>query len=134
MSAIKTVAGFAIMGALLASGAKAQRVYELEADATVAPLIEQGVRMSAANFNPKVALVMPELKGFSISGVEITHSRIGALLESTIGDGGRSYDVYVRFRESGDDRCMTLELKRDARGDAWKVTHPGGDDRCAPVW
>ena len=134
MSAIKTVVALAVVAAALATGAKAQRVSEIEADNTLAPMIEQSVRMNAANFNPKVALVVPELKGFAINSVQITHSRIGTFLESALGNGDRSYDVYVRFRESGDDRCMTLELKWDAGTAAWKVIHPGAYDRCAPAW
>lgn len=134
MSAINTFAGFAIVAAVLAMGAKAQRAYEVEADNRVVPLIEQGVRMNAADFNPKVALVAPELKGFGIDGVQITHSRIGAFLESTLGGGDRNYDVYVKFHESGDHKCLTLELKWTAKGEAWKVTHPGADDRCTPLW
>ena len=134
MSAFKTVAGFGILAAIQATGAKAQRADEVEADKTVAPLIEQSVRMSAADFNPKVALVVPELNGFGISAVQITHSRVGAFLEQMLGDGSRSYDVYVKFRESGNEKCMTLELKWDAKTEAFKVTHPGADDRCTPLW
>lgn len=134
MSALNTVAGFAIAAALLAMGARSQRVYEVEADNAVAPLIEQSVRLNAADFNPKVALVPRELKGFSITAVQITQSKIGALLESAVGGGNRSYDVYVRFKESGDEKCMTLDLKWEARAEAWKVNHPGAYDRCSPAW
>ncbi len=134
MSALKTVVAFAVVAGVLVTAAKAQRVYEIEADSTVTPLIEQGVRMGAADFNPKVGLVVPELKGFAIDSVQITHSRIGAFLESMFGGGNRSYDVYVRYRESGDQKCLTLELRQEAATGSWKVTHPGAVERCAPVW
>jgi hypothetical protein len=134
MSALKTVAGLALAAAVLALGARSQRVREVEADAAVAPLIEQSVRLNAADFNPQVSLVPRELKGFSITGVQITRSKIAELLESALGGGDRSYDVYVRFQEGGDDKCMTLDLKWEARGGAWKVNHPGAYDRCAPAW
>ena len=134
MSAVKTVAGFAIVAAVLATGAKAQRAFEVEADNAVAPLIEQTTRMTAADFNPKVGLVVPELKGFSILAVKITRSRVGAMLQSSFGGSDRSYDVYVKFHEGDSDRCLTLEAKWKATTEEWKVTHPGADDRCEPLW
>lgn len=134
MSTIKTVAAFAIFGAVLVTGVKSQRDFDLESDRAVLPLIEKGVRMSAADFNPQVALVPRELKGFSMGALQIVRSRIGAMLQQALGGGDRSYDVYVSFREDGADKCMTLELKWQAQESAWKVTHPGADDRCEPVW
>jgi len=134
MSTIKTVAAFAILGAVLVSGVKSQRDFDLESDRAVLPMIEQGVRMSAADFNPQVALVPRELKGFSMGTVQIVRSRIGGMLQQALGGGDRSYDVYVSFREDGADKCMTLELKWQAQSSSWKVIHPGADDRCEPVW
>jgi hypothetical protein len=134
MSTLKTVAGFAIIGAVLVSGVRSQRDFDLESDRAVLPVIEQGVRMAAADFNPKVALVPPEIKGFSMGTVQIVRSKIGAMLQQALGGGDRSYDVYVGFREDGADRCMRLELKWHAPTSSWNVIHPGADDRCEPVW
>ena len=134
MSTIKTVAVFAVAGAVLVSGVKSQRDFEVESDRTVLPMVEQGVRMSAAGFRPEVDLVQRELKGFSMGTVQIVRSRIGASLQKALGGGDRSYDVYASFREDGADRCTTLELKWKAQPGAWSVSHPGADDRCEPVW
>lgn len=134
MSTIKTVAAFAIVGAVLVTGVKSQRDFDLESDRSVLPMVEQGVRMAAADFNPQVALVPRELKGFSLGKVQIVRSKIGAMLQQALGGGDRAYDVYASFREDGADKCMTLELKWQAQESAWKVTHPGADDRCEPVW
>jgi hypothetical protein len=131
---MKTVAGFGIVLAVLATGARAQRDFDLEADSTVAPVIERTVRMDAADFNPQVALVPRDLKGFGIKGVQITRSRIGAFMQSALGGGDRSYDAYVSFQEDGNDRCMSLELKWDGKTEAWKASHVGTDDRCTPFW
>jgi len=134
MSTLKTVAAFAIIGAVLVTGVKSQRDSELESDRAVLPVIEQGVRMAAADFNPKVGLVAPELKGFSMGTVQIVRSKIAAILQSGLGGGDRSYDVYASFREDGADRCLRLELKWRAASSSWNVIHPGADDRCEPVW
>jgi hypothetical protein len=134
MAALKTVAGFAIIAAVLAAGTRAQRAYEVEADNAVAPMIEQSVRMNAADFNPKVQLVPRELRGFSVTAVKITRSRIGAMIESAFGGGDRSYDVYVRFREDDASKCLTLELKWKSATQQWNVSHPGADERCEPLW
>jgi len=134
MSTIKTIAAFAIVGAVLVTGVKSQRDFDLESDRAVLPMIEQGVRMAAADFNPKVALVPPELKGFSMGTVQIVRSKIGAMLQQALGGGDRSYDVYVSFREDGADKCLRLELKWRASSSSWNVAHPGADDRCEPVW
>lgn len=134
MSTLKTVVAFAIIGAVLVTGVKSQRDFEVESDRAVIPVIDQGVRMAAADFNPLVALVPRELKGFSIGTVQIVRSKIGAMLQSGLGGGDRSYDVYASFREDGTDRCMTLELKWRAQEGSWGVSHPGAGDRCEPVW
>ena len=122
------------IGAVLVTGVKSQRDNDLESDRAVLPLIEQGVRMAAVDFNPKVALVAPELKGFSLGRVQIVRSKISAMLQQALGGGDRSYDVYVSFREDGGDKCMRLELKWRAQSSSWDVTHPGADDRCEPIW
>ena len=134
MSSIKVFAGFAIVAAALASGFKSQPASEVEEDNAVRPLIEQGVRMNAVDFNPRVALTKPELKDFSMIGVKITRSRIGAMINSAFGGGDRGYEVYVRFREDGSERCMTLSLEWRSTTQAWDVSHPGMVDRCEPVW
>ena len=134
MSSIKIVAGFALVAVALATGFKSQRASEAEEDHAVRPVIEQGVRMNAVDFNPKVALTQPELKDFSMIGVKITRSRIGAILNSAFGGGDRSYEVYVRFREDGREKCMTLSLEWRSTTEAWNVSHPGIVDRCEPVW
>jgi hypothetical protein len=134
MSTLKTVAAFAIIGAVLVSGVKSQRDFEVESDRAVIPLIDRGVRMAAADFDPKVALVPRELKGFSMGSVQIVRSKIGAMLQAGLGGGDRSYDVYVSFREDGADKCMTLELKWRAQEGSWDVSHTGVGDRCEPVW
>jgi hypothetical protein len=134
MSAIKTVAGFAIVAAVVATGFKAQRQFNLEADSTLRPMIENSVRLNAAQFNPKINLTVPELKGFSLSGVQITRSRIGALLDSTLNGGNQSYEVYARFKEGGDDRCLTLSLEWRSKSESWDISHAGAFDRCEPAW
>jgi len=134
MSTIKTVAAFAVLGAVLVTGVKSQRDLDLESDRTVLPMIEQGVRMAAADFNPQVNAVPRELKGFSMGTVQIVRSKIGAILQQSLGGGDRSYDVYASFREDGADKCLRLELKWRAPSSSWNVTHPGADDRCEPVW
>lgn len=134
MSTLKTVAAFAIIGGVLVSGVKSQRDFEVESDRAVLQVIDKGVRMAAADFNPQVALVPRELKGFSMGSVQIVRSKIGAMLQSGLGGGDRSYDVYVGFREDGADKCMTLELKWRAQEGSWDVSHPGVGDRCEPVW
>lgn len=134
MSTIKTVAAFAIVGAVLVQGVKSHRDLDVEADRAVIPLVEQGVRMAAADFNPMVSPAPRELKGFSLGNVQIVRSKIGAMLQSTLGGGDRSYDVYASFREDGADKCLTLELKWRAKEGAWNVSHPGANDRCEPVW
>lgn len=134
MSTIKTVAAFAIVGAVLVTGVKSQRDSDLESDRAVLSVIEQGVRMAAADFNPQVALVPRELKGFSMGTVQIVRSKIGAMLQQALGGGDRAYDVYVSFREDGADKCLRLELKWRAPSSSWNVVHPGADDRCEPVW
>ena len=134
MSTLKTVATFAMVGAVLVTGVKSQRDYDLESDRAVLPMIEQGVRTAAADFNPKVALAPPELRGFSIGTVQIVRSKIGALLQQALGGGDRSYDVYVSFRQDGAEKCMRLELKWRAPSSSWNVIHPGADDRCEPAW
>ncbi len=134
MSTIKTVTVFAIAGAMLVNGVKSQRDFDLESDRAVLPMIDQSVRMSAADFNPKVALVPRELKGFSMGKVQIVRSRIGAMLQQALGGGDRSYDVYASFREDGADKCVTLELKWRAPSSSWNVSHPGVGDRCEPAW
>ena len=134
MSTLKTVAAFAIIGAVLVAGVKSQRDTDLESDRTVIPIIERAVRMTAADFNPKVALVPRELTGFSMGGVQIVRSKIGAMLQQALGGGDRSYDVYASFREDGADKCMTLELEWRAQAGSWDVSHHGANDRCEPVW
>lgn len=134
MAGIKTIAGFAVLGVVLASGVRSERQFNLEEDTALQRVIEQNVRQFAAGFDPKVALTMPELKDFSVDRVRITRSRAGALVDSTFGKGDQSYDAYVRFRESGAVRCMTLDLEWRARSETWKVTHTGAYDRCDPVW
>lgn len=134
MSSIKTVAGFAILAALVAMAFKAQRQIDLEANSTLAPMIESSVRMHAADFNPKVELTQPELRGFQVMGVQITRPRVSAILNSALGGSERTYEVYVRFRESDADRCMTLTLAWSGKTEEWKVSHPGAVDRCAPWW
>ena len=134
MSTIKTVAAFAIVGAVLVSGVKSQRDFDLESDRAVLPMIEEGVRMTAADFNPKLSAVPRELKGFSMGKVQIVRSRIGAMLQQALGRGDQSYDVYARFSEDGADKCLTLELKWRAQSSSWNVSHPGADDRCEPAW
>ena len=134
MSALKTVAGFAIVGVLLASGVKSERQFELERDSAVQQLVEKNVRQYAAGYDPKVSLTMPELKDFSMEAMSVTRSKGAAFLESALGEGDLSYDVYVRFREGGQNRCMTLNLEWKAGSKTWWVEHTAAYDRCSPVW
>ena len=134
MSTIKTVAAFAIIGGVLVNGAKSQRDFDVESDKTVMPVVEQGVRMAAADFDPNINPVARELKGFSLGDVRIVRSPISAMLQQTLGGGDRSYDVYASYREGGADKCATLELKWKAQPGAWSVIHHGFNDRCEPVW
>ena len=134
MSTIKTVAAFALIGGVLVNGVKSQRDYDVESDKTVRPVVEQGVRMAAADFDPKITPVARELKGYSLGAVRIVRSPIGAMLQQALGGGDRSYDVYASYREDGTDKCATLELKWKAQPGAWSVIHHGANDRCEPVW
>lgn len=134
MSALKTVAGFAVVGVLLASGIKSERQFDLEADTSVQRAVEQGVRQYAAGYDPRVALTMPELRNFSMGPMRVTRSRAGAFLDSTFGNGDQGYDVYARFREGDADKCMTLTLEWKVRSASWRVDHTGPDDRCDPIW
>jgi len=81
MSTLKTVAAFAVVGAVLVNGVKSQRDFDVESDRTVLPIVQQGVRMAAADFDPKITPVPRELKGFSLGTVKIVRSPIGALLQ-----------------------------------------------------
>lgn len=134
MAGFKTLAGFAVLGVVLASGVRSERQFSLESDEALQQLLEQNVRQFAAGFDPKVAFTMPELKDFSIAQVRITRSRAVAFIDSSFGKGDQSYDAYVRFRESGMERCMTLDLEWKSRTDSWKMTHTAAYDRCDPVW
>lgn len=134
MSALKTVVGFAIVGVLLASGVKSERQFDLEGDSAVRQLVEKSARQYAAGYDPKVSLTMPELKDFSMEAMSVTRSKAGAFLSSTLGNGDLSYDVYVRYREGGETRCMTLNLEQKAGSEAWRVEHTAAYDRCSPVW
>ncbi len=134
MSALKTVVGFAIVGVLLASGVKSERQVELEGDSAVRQLVERSARQYAAGYDPKVSLTIPELKDFSLQGMSVTRSKAGAFLDSTFGKGDLTYDVYVRFREGDDTRCMTLALEWKAQLETWRVDHKAAYDRCSPVW
>lgn len=133
MSSLKTVAGVAVVIGGLVYGAKAQREAAVEADSAVRQMVESSVRMNAAGFNPQVDLTSRELKGFDIVSVKITRPRISAMIDSA-GGGDRSYEVYVRFREGGDEKCMTLALKWVKVTEIWSVSHPGAVDRCEPLW
>jgi hypothetical protein len=134
MSTIKTVAVFAIVGAVLVNGVKSQRDADVESDRTVLPVVERGVRMVAADFDPKITPVPRDLKGFSLGTVKIARSPIAALLQQVMAGGDRTYDVYASFQEDGADKCATLELKWKAQPGAWSVIHQGAGDRCDPVW
>jgi hypothetical protein len=134
MAAIKTVASFAIFGAIVAVGFKAQRQFELEGDTALRPMIENTVRLNASGYNPNLNLTVPELKGFSMGQVQITRSRISAFIDSTFGGGDQSYEVYAPFQEGGDNKCLTLALEWRSKSGNWHVSHPGGYDRCAPIW
>ncbi len=133
MSMIKTFAGFAAAAAVLAFGARAQREPGLEADDAVRPVVESCVRMNAAEFRPHVDLTQRELIDFSLLDVRISRPRISAILASMFGED-RSYDVHVRFREGGGERCFTLALEWNAEAAAWTAKHGGVPDRCAPMW
>lgn len=134
MSSIKTLVGFGILFAAVVVGARSQRQFDIEADRAVRPIVEDGVRMNAVDYNPKVALTRPELKDFSMVDMKIMASKVSAFIDSALRGGNRNYDVYVRFRESGDNRCMTLRLEWTSALSSWKVEHTGLDDRCDPVW
>lgn len=134
MSAIKTLAGFAIVGVFLAAGVKSERRFELEGDSAVRQVVEKSARQYAAGYDPKVSLTMPELKDFSMEGMRVTRSKAVAFLESALGNGDASYDVYVRFREGSEDRCLTLDLEWQSGSETWRVDHTAAYDRCSPVW
>ena len=134
MSSLKTVAGVAVVIGGLVYGAKAQRDATVEADSAVRQMVESSVRMNAADFNPQVALTARELKDFDIGGVMITRSRISAMIDSAFGGGDRRYEVWVRFREGGGEKCLTLALKWVETRAVWSVSHPGAVDRCEPLW
>lgn len=134
MSALTTTAAFTLIGAALALGVRSERQFAVEQDSEVMSLIEQSVRQNAAGYDPRVALTMPELKGFSLGQVRVVRSRAGALLDSTFAGGDRSYDVYARYREGGSEGCITLDLEWKASRGRYVVAHSGVDDRCEPAW
>lgn len=134
MAALKTLTGFAILGVMLAAGARSERQFDLEGDTAVQRLIEQNVKQFAAGYDARVQLAMPELKDFSMSRVTVTRSRVGAMLDSSFGNGDVSYEVYVRFREAGASRCMTLALEWKTKTQDWRANHTSAYDRCDPVW
>ncbi len=133
MSALTTVAAFTLIGTALAMGVKSERQFVVEQDPEAMSLIEQSVRENAAGYDPRVALTMPELKGFSLGQVMIVRSKAGAMLDSAFAGGDRSYDVYARYSEGGSDGCMTLDIEWKASRGRFMATHPG-DDRCEPAW
>lgn len=133
MSALTTVAAFALIGSAVAMGVKSERQFVVEQDTAALAVIEQSVRANAAGYDPRVALTMPELKGFSLGQVTIVRSKAGAMLDSAFAGGDRSYDVYARYSEGGSESCMTLDLEWKAGRGRFVATHPG-DDRCAPAW
>lgn len=134
MSAITTTAAFTLIGAALAMGVKSERQFAVEQDSEVVSLIEQSVRQSAAGYDPRVALTMPELKGFSLGEFKVVRSKAVAMLDSAFAGGDRSYDVYARYREGGSEGCMTLDLEWRASRSRFVATHSGADDRCDPAW
>lgn len=133
MSALTTVAAFTLLGTALAMGVRSERQFVVEQDTEAMSLIEQSVREYVAGYDPRVALTMPELKGFSLGQVTIVRSRAGAMLDSTFAGGDRSYDVYARYSDAGFESCMTLDLEWKASRGRFVATHPG-DDRCEPAW
>ncbi len=126
---MKTIAGFSVLVAALATSAKEQRQPGLETDSGLQRLIESSVRENAVNFNRRVDLTAPELHDFQLVDVQIAQPRIMAW----VGDPD-SYGVYVRFREGGGEKCMTLSLDWISRTGTWNVAHSGVVDRCTPVW
>jgi|CXWL01.1.fsa_nt_gi hypothetical protein len=134
MSALTTAAAFTLIGTALAMGVKSERQFVVEQDSEVVSLIEQSVRQNAAGYDPRVALTMPELKGFSLGQVTIVRSKAGAMLDSAFAGGDRSYDVYARYNEGGSEGCMTLDLEWKASRRRFVATHTGSDDRCQAAW
>lgn len=134
MSALTTTAAFTLIGAALALGVKSERQFVVEQDPDVASIVEQSVRQNAAGYDPRVALTMPELKGFSFGQFKVVRSRAGAMLDSAFAGGDRSYDVYARYREGGSEGCVTLDLEWRASRGRYVVAHSGVDDRCEPAW
>lgn len=134
MSGLTTAAAFTLVGAALAMGVKSERQLVVEQDPAVMSLVEQSVRQNAAGYDPRVALTMPELKGFSLGRVKVMRSRVGAMLDSAFAGGDRSYDVYARYREGGSEGCMTLDLEWKASQGRFVARHSGADDRCEPAW
>lgn len=134
MSALTTAFAFTLAGAALAYGVRSERQFAVEQDTEVVSLIEQSVRAHAAGYDPRVALTMPELKGFNLGQVKVVRSRVGAMLDNTFAGGDRSYDVYARYREGGSEGCMTLDLEWRASRGRFVITHTGADDRCEPAW
>jgi hypothetical protein len=66
--------------------------------------------------------------------MKITASKLSAFLDSAFRAGNRNYDVYARFRENGETRCLTLKLEWTETQSSWRVDHTSLDDRCDPVW
>jgi hypothetical protein len=126
---MKTIAGFSILAAALATGAKEQRQFGLEADSGLQRIIESSVRVNAVEFNRRVDLTAPELRDFQMGDAQITQSRIMVWM----GDPD-SYEVYAHFREGGGEKCMTLSLEWIPRTETWNAVHSGVVDRCRPVW
>lgn len=130
---MKTLAVFVALAATAAFGVKSQRYGDIEMDQDAHSKIDVVIRQTAADFNPKVSLTQRELKDFEVLSLKVTRPRVMTFLDSVAG-GDQNYEVYVRYYEGGAQKCATLELKRSHADDSWSASHPGGFDRCDPVW
>jgi hypothetical protein len=130
---MKTLVVIGAFIAVAAGGLKAQRYENIENNREARSKIEIGIRQTAADFNPQVSTTPRELKDFEVQSVKVTRPRAMPYLDSLAG-GDKNYEVFVRYREGGVPRCMTLELKERHDDGGWSVSHPGSMDRCDPAW
>jgi hypothetical protein len=133
MSSIKTVGVFAIIGVVAAGALHSDRAPSVEEDRSAIAAINVGIRQVAADFDPKVSLTQRELKDFEVMSIKVARTKFVTFLDSVAG-GDTNYDVYVRYREGGVERCLTLGLKRRSGEDDWQTNHNTAVDRCEPAW
>lgn len=131
-SNLKTIGGGLLVVSLVL-GSRSRREPTIEGDAAARAVVEQTIRSAVTEFNPYASVKPRALVDFEIIDLQVTRPGLGGLVDSFGGASG--YAVYVRFRESGRERCMTTALKWNPRSEAWSAFRGQNPmDRCEPLW